>query len=87
LEPRRRSFDEDDTNLYNQDYDYDSETFKRTKRGHLTFLGNILKPSKSRGDLTFFGQGIGRPSTGCICRCDCCDCCPCQEGDLIYIDK
>ena len=53
--------------------------------------GAAAETSRS-GDLTFFGQGIGRPTPNCICRCDCCPCCPCQETqpgvpDLIYVDK
>ena len=31
-----------------------------------------------------------RPTTSCVCRCDCCPCCPCDSGadtDFIYVDE
>lgn len=88
VEPRSRPDDEEDINIYEEEYDYPSESSERKKRNRQsTSLGGPPRLSTSRRDLTFFGQGIGRPSAGCVCRCDCCDCCPCQEGDLIYVDK
>ena len=31
-----------------------------------------------------------RPTTSCVCRCDCCPCCPCDSGaniEFIYVDE
>ena len=32
-----------------------------------------------------------RPTSSCVCRCDCCPCCPCDSGasdvDFIYVDE
>ena len=88
VEPKLRSNDDDDEKLYQEEYDYISNPSDRKKRNRQsTSLWLPPRTSTATGDLTFFGKGIGRPSAGCICRCDCCECCPCQEGDLIYVDK
>ena len=95
LKARGRSNDNDeDLGLFEDDYDYVNEPTQRKKRErHIGRLNNAPRVtpimSTRRGDLSFFGGqgGVGRPSSGCICRCDCCECCPCQEGDLIYVDK
>ena len=86
LEPESRDHGiEDLIDLYN---DYGVEPIDRNKRQRQSKTDVSPKRlTSSRGDLTFFGQGIGRPSTDCVCRCDCCECCPCEEGDLIYVDK
>jgi len=96
LEPQGRANDNyEEKELYpEEEFDYPTDPSDRKKRKthrqsqrQSTYLGVTPRISTSRGDLTFFGQGVARPSAGCICRCDCCDCCPCQEGDLIYVDK
>ena len=88
LEPEGRDRVEEDALIFYDEYDYDIEPLERNRRQKQSNKDVSPKRlSSSRGDLTFFGQGIGRPSTDCVCRCDCCDCCPCEEGDLIYVDK
>ena len=87
-EPEGRDHGQEGPLIFYDEYDYDIEPLERNKRQRQPNLDVSPKRlSSSRGDLTFFGQGIGRPSTDCVCRCDCCECCPCDEGDLIYVDK
>ena len=88
LTPQSRDNDEEEPIGFYDEYNYDIEPREKKKRQRQS--PSDISPKRltsSRGDLTFFGQGIGRPSTDCVCRCDCCECCPCDEGDLIYVDK
>ena len=88
LKPEGRNREEEDLIDFYDEHEYESEPSNRKKRQRQSNTDISPKRlSSSRGDLTFFGQGIGRPSTDCVCRCDCCECCPCEEGDLIYVDK
>ena len=88
LRPQSRDNDEEEPIDFYDEYSYDIEPRERKKRQRQSSSDTSPKRlTSSRGDLTFFGQGIGRPSTDCVCRCDCCECCPCEEGDLIYVDK
>jgi len=98
LEPQNRANDDYEEEVLYQEEEYDyprasserkkRKTNRQSQRQSSTHLDVDPRMStRRRGDLTFFGQGVARPSAGCICRCDCCDCCPCQEGDLIYVDK